>query len=137
MTLPPVDPARSHQLWCNLLRDGQQVCTCGLDCQRLGHLFVGHGPCRRCAVSWKISDAVPAKPVVVMVPPTIPNIQDLAAGLRRVADAIEQGQYPDAKFGVWVLADAYGQATTGVFGPDVDRYRALGILQAGLRDVLP
>lgn len=57
----------------------------------------------------------------------IPCLADIPAQLRKFADAIERGQYGEV-VSVYALIDTPDNLHTEVFGEELSRYEALGIL---------
>lgn len=80
----------------------------------------------------------PTADIITVVPFPGPNIQDLVAGLRRLADQLERGEFVTGQptHVAWVLVGEDG-IDLGCFGPNVDRYRCAGFLAAALQHALP
>ena len=76
---------------------------------------------------------------LTVVPFTGGNVQDIPAGLRDLADLIEQGckegnilGLTDATHFAWVAVNEYGNVEAGLLGPNGDRYKASGVLVSGV-----
>lgn len=72
-----------------------------------------------------------------VVPFPGPDINDIPARLRSVADMIESGEFEnDIRAFVWIIVKADGDTETGAIGRCHDRMHAAGIMQAAAHKLL-
>ena len=70
------------------------------------------------------------------------NVTDIPAGLRGLADLIENGPdggvvaVSDAVSVVWIAVNANGAIESGCIGQDSDRFKIAGIMQAAAMKLL-
>jgi hypothetical protein len=81
-------------------------------------------------------------PTLTVVPFTGGNVNDIPAGLRSLAELIENGPaggvaaVSDAVSVTWIAVNAAGAIESGCIGSESDRFKLAGIMQAAAMKLL-